>query len=723
MKTRNNENQMWNFPKKIFRIFLVFIVVLYLQYMYLALFPVVYGINMKKFAEARNTYSQVLYANRGTIYDSNSNILAVNISSYTVVAYLSPSRGEDYVKDKVATAKALAPILNMEESYILSLLNKDAYQVELGPGGRNISELKKDEIKSLGLKGIGFIENTKRYYPNGNFASYILGYAKRNETTDEKGKITYSIDGELGLESKYDEILKGKNGYVSYQQDRFGYKIPDTKETRIEAENGSDIYLTIDSNIQRFLESAVKDAGEVYKPDWMLLSIMDAKTGDILGSATYPSFDPNIRDITNYENPLVSYMYEPGSTMKTYTYMCAIDKGTYNGSETYLSGSVNIGGSTINDWNKLGWGIITYDLGYEYSSNTAIVNILNKFIGKEDLKECLTRFGFGQKTGIELPREFAGSINFNYPIEVATAGFGQGIWTTAIQHLQAMTIIANNGKMLRPHIVKEIKNPNTGEIIYQREIEESKKLVKDSTVNKMKELMYNTVNGNNIGTTGTGYKIEGYDIIGKTGTAQIYDTNSNRYYSGWNDYIYSFSGIFPKDNPKYIVYGAIQRPNNGSAKGLQSAVKEVIKNIAKYKNLFPSDNTEITINEYTLDSYISVDIDKTKNLLEDNGLKVIIIGDGNKVINQFPSKGIKLISGDKVFLLTNGTNINIPNMKGWSRSEVETYLKLLGIKYKIDGYGYVVNQSVAPNTQYEKDMEIQIFLEEKFKPENTKREE
>ena len=722
MKTRNNENQNWEFPSKIFKIFLVLIMVIYIQYMYLSLSPVVYKINMKKFAEARNTYSQTLYANRGTIYDSSSNTLAINISSYTVIAYLSPSRGGDYVKDKEGTAKALAPIINMDEDYIMNLLNKDVYQVELGPGGRNLSELKKDEIIALDLDGIDFIENSKRYYPNGDFASYILGYAKRNEISDN-GKITYSIDGELGLESKYDDILKGKNGYLQYQQDRQGYKIPDTKETRIEAENGSDIYLTIDSNIQRFLESSVKDAAEIYEPDWMLLTVMDAKTGDILGSATYPSFDPNIRDIENYENPLVSYTYEPGSTMKTYTYMCAIDKGTYDGNLTYQSGSIEIGGSIINDWNKVGWGTVTYDLGYEYSSNTAIANVLNRFINKQDLKECFTKYGFGQTTGIELPREFPGNITFNYPIEVVAAGYGQGILTTAVQHLQALTIISNGGKMLKPNIIKEIRNSNNGEIIYQREIKESKQIVKDKTVSKMKELMFNTVNGTNYGTTGSGYKITGFDIIGKTGTAQIYDVDSNRYLTGWNDYIYSFSGIFPNKDPKYIVYGAIQRPNNGSARGLQIATKTALENIAKYKNVFPSDSTEQTINEYILDSYISTNTNKTKDILEANGLNVIVIGDGNKVISQYPYKGIKVVNGDKVFLITNGTNIKIPNMKGWSRNDAELYLKIIEVDYELNGYGYVISQSEKTGTLIEDNMKITILLGDKFQLVDKEKEE
>ena len=371
MKTRKRK-QIWKFPKKIYAFFLVFIFVLFLQLVRLSAFKKVYGINMKEFALNRNTKSNVIYATRGSIFDREGNSLAINVTSYTVIAYLSPKRTGSssvikHVEDPEYTAYKLSPILNMSVEKLTELMSQKLYQVELGPGGRGITELKKQEIEALELPGIDFIENQKRYYPNGNFASYIIGYAKKNDDS--------SIIGEMGIESKYDDILKGTDGYEEYQQDLNGYKIPDTKEKRINPINGNNIYLTIDSNIQRFLETAVKENSKKYSPEWMIMAVMDAKTGDILGSASTPSFDPNIKDITNYENPLTTYLYEPGSTMKIFTYMCAIEKGVYDGTETYQSGKYKIGEDTVNDWNVHGWGTINYDLGFEYSSNVAIANI------------------------------------------------------------------------------------------------------------------------------------------------------------------------------------------------------------------------------------------------------------------------------------------------------------------------------------------------------------
>ncbi len=350
MKTRTNK---WKSPMIAFCFFLVFIFVLYLQYLYLSLSSNVYGINMQEFANNRNTYSSTLYAKRGTIYDVQGDILATDVSSYTVIAYLDESRTGSsstlyHVQDKQKTAEALSPLLNMDVDTLLELLNKDAYQVELGPGGRGISEVLKKQIEELNLPGIDFIESYKRFYPNGDFASYLIGYAKKNEVM-VNGKLENIMQGELGIEVKYDDILKGTNGYISYQQDRYGYKIPDTPEENVPAIDGSDIYLTIDANIQRILEAEADKIVESYDPEWLTVTIMDAKTGDILGSVSEPSFDPNILNITNYENPLTSFVYEPGSVMKIFTYMCAIEKGTYKGDQTYQSGVIDVEGTKIYD--------------------------------------------------------------------------------------------------------------------------------------------------------------------------------------------------------------------------------------------------------------------------------------------------------------------------------------------------------------------------------------
>lgn len=722
MKKRNTKLKHWKFPNYILKCFFFCLIALYLQLCYLALSPSIYGINMDEFAKARNTVSKTLYAKRGTIYDKDGNTLALNVYSYTVVAYLSDTLTTDkknprHVVDKEKTAKALAPVLNMTEEYILRLLNQDVYQVELGPGGRGITELKKEEIEALELPGIGFLENKKRYYPNGDFASYVLGYAKQYDKVVEdngRNKIENEIVGELGIEAKYDELLRGMNGSLKQQQDRYGYQIPDTKEYRTPAIDGSNIYLTLDSNIQRFVESAVKESASEYNPEWLVLTAMDAKNGKILGTASSPSFDPNLRNIVNYENPLVSYVYEPGSTMKTYTYMCAMEKGTYKGDEKFKSGHIDIGEYTVNDWNRKGWGDITYDKGYEYSSNVGVVNILNKFINKDDLKACLQKFGFGSKTGIELPREQTGSIRFQYEIEVATAGFGQGITTTQIQNLQALTIISNNGKMLKPHIIDKIVDPNTGKVTYKAKKEESKQLVKQSTVDKMKELMYNTIYGDDPGTTGYAYDIEGFDIIGKTGTAQIFDNETGLYLSGKNDYIFSFAGMYPKDDPEIIIYGAMRRPTWGESRGLSTAINSIMESIAKYKNMFKEKYDQNTIVTYQLNSYYNKKKDDVIKELNSQNIHPIVIGNGEKIISQYPQRSTTVMSGDKVILLTNDEEKTLPDLTGWSSKDAIHLFNLLGLDYELEGHGFVENQSIKAGTKVTGKEKIKLTLKDKY---------
>ena len=698
MKTRSIK---WKAPMIVFCVFLVFIFVLFLQYLYLSLSPNVYGINMNEFASNRNTYSSTLYAKRGTIYDSQGDILANDVSSYTVIAYLDESRTGSsttlyHVKDKQKTAEALSPLLNMDVETLLDLLNQDKYQVELGPGGRGITEILKKQIEDLNLPGIDFIESYKRFYPNGDFASYIVGYAKKNEVeivVDDETKTETIMQGELGIEVKFDEILKGVNGYISYQQDRYGYKIPDTPEENVPATDGSDIYLTIDANIQRIIEAALDEAIEFDNPDWVTINVMDAKTGDILASAASPSFDPNKLNLVNYENPLTSFAYEPGSVMKIFTYMCAIEKGTYKGDQTYQSGVIDVEGTKIHDWNQVGWGEITYDYGFEMSSNVATVNIMQNFLTKDELKDCLTKYGFGSQTGIELPRELSGSLVFNYPVEVAAASYGQGITTTPIQHLQALSIIANDGYMVKPNIVSKIVN--NGKVTYERQITKSERIVSQATVDKIKELMYNAINDVEGGAIGTAYIVDGLDVIGKTGTAQIYDSVNGGYLTGWLDNLYSFSGMFPKDDPEIIMFVSYKRPKNGSNKGLKNMSHSIIESIAKYKGLISDKKDDNDIKSYDVSDYTN--LDKEAVLKELDGLDVVVLGNGNKIIDQYP-KNTTLVTNDKIFLLTNDNNIKMPDLKGYSRIEAISILNLLDIDYEIEGYGYVTEQNIKADS-------------------------
>lgn len=671
------------------------------------------------FIKGRNAVEEVLMPKRGTIYDKNGNVLAEDVASYTLIAYLKESRVDangkkEYVEDIDLTSEKLSTVLDASKEEIKEVLTKgkekDKYQVEFGSFGKGLTELTKSSIDDLKLQGIDFIKDIKRYYPSGDFASYILGYTVKKEDKDKNKWIT----GELGLEEYFNNDLKGEEGYITYERDKYGYKIANGREYTVPADNGNDIYLTIDNNIQLFVETAVKEAQEKSEAEWVLMGAMDAKTGKILAFSSTPSFDPNQRNMKSYIDPIAGLSYEPGSTMKIFSYMCAIESGKYDGSTKYESGTKTYESTdsnstvTIADWNKKGWGNITYDEGFALSSNIAVANIVENVINKNELKACYQKYGFGSKTNFTMNREEAGTINFKYQVEAATAGYGQGIMTTPIQNMQALTIISNNGTMLKPYIIDKIVDNDTGKTVYEGKKEELGKVVSEETISKMKKLMSSVINGTPETATGTGYYMDGYNLIGKTGTAQIFDYKRGRYMDGPSEYIYSFSGIFPEDNPEIILYAAVKIPKD-TTNYISPMIKEVEKNITKYLNIEETSKEKKT---YKLESYYNKDVNKVKTKLEQNGIKVLVLGNGNKVINEYPTAGNIVYEEDLVILKTNNFDNKMIDLTNYSYKEVENILKLMNIQYELQGTGYVYEQSILPGEEI-KDKVI-IKLKEKY---------
>ena len=680
------------YNNKIINIFIVialfcFLILIY-RTAYLSLAKEVDGVNLKEFAQSRSVVSKTIPAKRGNIYDRNGEALAINVSSYTLIAYLDESRseGEDelyHVKDKKNTAKKLATVIDMKEDDIYEILNQEnMYQVEFGTAGKGLTELEKEEIEKLNLPGIDFIEDVKRYYPNGSFASYVLGYA----TTNEDGKIV----GEFGMEELLNDVLSGTDGYTTYQKDLNGYKIPGTKEVTVDAVDGNDVYLTIDSNIQFFVEQAIGEAEENYNFDWMTIVVADAKTGEILGTGQSPTFDPNTRDIENWTDVTVAEAYEPGSIMKIYTYMAAMEAGTYRGSDKFKSGVYETEDETkIYDWLPQGFGTITYDQGFIASSNVGVINIMNNFINKTILQDYFKKLGFGTKTGITLANEVSGQIKFNYQTEVYNASFGQGITTTPMQHVKALTSIANDGIMLKPYIISKVLDENNKEV-YTGQREELGQVASKETTDKMKELMYNVVNSNWYGATGTIYKVKNSDVIGKTGTAQLVNEKAGSYYTDDYNMTRSFVGMWPKDDPEVIIYASVKR--SGTSTPISKAVTSIIENMNKYLNIF-SEEEDDTIENFIVDNYLN----KTKTDVESKtkNVKKLYIGTGNKIINQYPAKGSILSSNDTLILLTNSNNPKIPNLKGYSKQEAKAVCNMLNLKCTFKGYGYISSQSTS----------------------------
>ena len=660
---------------------------------YIVLSSKVDGIDLQAKAASIATTEETLYANRGNIYDVNGEMLATTVNAYTVIAYLDESRTTDaenprHVVDKEATAAALAPLLEMSEERLLELLNKDVYQVELGPGGRGITEVLKRAIEELELPGIDFISDSKkRYYSNLTFASYIIGYAKENE----EGKLV----GELGIEGYYDDLLSGTNGYTQYlKYTSSNYKIPNTPEETVEAVDGSDIYLTIDFDIQYIAENAVKEFQDTYKTEWAIFTVMDADTGAIVASATSPNFNPNdTNTITSYMNPLVSYQYEPGSVMKIFSFASAIEEGLYDGDELYESGSIQVDSETvINDVDKT-WGTISFDTGFAYSSNVAATTLAFRLLeyGEKKLPDYYDALGFGKKTGIELANEVSGDMEVVYKSELANSSFGQGISVTPIQMLQALSSMTNDGNIIKPYIVDKIVN-SEGNITYEGKRTVVNNVYSSQTVEKMHELMHKMIYEG----LSTAWQIEGLSLMGKTGTAQIASPNGG-YLTGEYDTIRSFAGIFPEEDPEYIVYVAARKVEGNSVK-FANVVTSAIEEIAKHAKL-TSETKETDLSKViNIENYLSKDISSVTTMLENQKLNIVVIGNGKYITNQYPLKNGTVLENGKLFLVTNGTELKMPNMTGWSLSDVKNYCNLIGLNLEYKGYGYVSTQSLAQDT-------------------------
>lgn len=674
---------------------------------YIVLSSKVDGIDLQAKAASITTTEETLYANRGNIYDVNGEMLATTVNAYTVIAYLDESRTTDaenprHVVDKEATAAALAPLLEMSEERLMELLNKDVYQVELGPGGRGITEVLKRAIEELELPGIDFISDSKkRYYSNSTFASYIIGYAKENE----EGKLV----GELGVEGYYDDILSGTNGYTKYlKYTSSNYKIPNTIDDTKKAVDGSDIYLTIDFDIQYIAENAVKEFQDTYKTEWAIFTVMDADTGAIVASATSPNFNPNdTNTITSYMNPLVSYQYEPGSVMKIFSFASAIEEGLYDGNELYESGSIQVDSETIiNDVDKT-WGTISFDTGFAYSSNVAATMLAFRLLenGEKKLPDYYDALGFGKKTGIELANEVSGDMEVVYKSELANSSFGQGISVTPIQMLQALSSMTNDGNIIKPYIVDKIVD-SEGNVTYEGKRTVVNNVYSSQTVDKMHELMHKMIYEG----LSTAWQIEGLSMIGKTGTAQIASPNGG-YLTGEYDTIRSFAGIFPEEDPEYIVYVAARKVEGNSVK-FANVVTDAIEEIAKHAKL-TSETKETDLSKViNIENYLSKDINSVTTMLENRKLNIIVIGNGKYVINQYPLKNSIVLENGKLFLITNGIEIKIPNMTGWSLSDVKNYCNLIGLNLEYSGYGYVVSQSIAPDTVLDiANMTLNVHLE------------
>ncbi|MDQ0273895.1 penicillin-binding protein [Cytobacillus purgationiresistens] len=658
-------------------------------------------------AKAKQLYGgqSIIEARRGTIFDRNGEVIAEDANSYQLIAILSNSMTTDkdhpkHVVEPEKTAKELAKYIDMDEGDIYKRLTigGDPFQVEFGSAGRDLSIQTKKELEELKLPGIIFQQDTNRFYPNGLFASHSIGYVDKQK--NEEGKVV--PQGMMGLEMTLNDLLTGTDGKFSYESDLWGYLLPNGDEVVKPAKNGKDVYLTIDKKIQIFLEDAMSKVDEEYSPEKMIAIVADPKTGDILGMSQRPSFDPKTKEGIDqtWRNLAIEDSFEPGSTMKIFTLAAAIEEGVFQPDASFQSGSYKVTEKSpqIKDHNGgKGWGTISYLEGIQRSSNVAIAKMVKEQLGYDTYREYLTEFGFDRPTGIDLPNETGGKIVYEWPLEKATTGFGQGTAITPMQQIQAATAIADDGKMKKPHVIKEIVDADKEKTEQKTKTEIAGQPISANTAKKVRDILETVVSSEN-GTGFNRYNIDGYEVAGKTGTAQI-PKSGGGYLTGHENYVFSFIGMAPADDPELIVYVAVQQPDidlsTNGAEPVSQIFKPVMKNSLSYLNIEPSDYAKLQVNETPNVSGMKVETAKKK--LEELGLDPVVIGDGAEVAEQVPGDTFNMLEGEKVLIKTDG-KLTVPDLGGWSLRDVLKFVKISNLKLNSVGNGYVVKQNLSPGS-------------------------
>lgn len=704
-----------------FLLFGVLFLILIGRITYIQATGVVKGHELEVEAAAKYQRQATLTADRGKILDRNGEVIAEDTVSYRVVAVIDPTATTSknnirHVADPLYTAKALAEVIPLSEDRIYEILTQNEgqpedkwkYQVEFGRAGRGLSYEQKEKIVNFKLPGILIVNEKKRFYPNGTFASHLIGFAQKEEE-QVNGRYVEKTVGMMGIEQTYNDELTGVDGRVEYKADLKGYLLPNSEKMVEPAQDGKNIQLTIDKTIQSFLEESMSEVAEQYSPQSIIGIVANPKTGEILAMSQRPTFDPMTREglEANWLNDAVENTIEPGSTMKVFTVAAAVETNNWHPNAYYQSGSYTLFDRTIKDHNGgKGWGTITYLEGFQHSSNTAMAHQL-EIMGYDTLIEYLDKFGFGKKTDIDLPKETTGTILTKYPANVLTTSFGQGSTVTPIQLIQAFTAIANEGKMMQPYIIKEIENPNNGENELKSEPKVKATPISAETANTMKELLASTVTSED--GTAQRYAIDGYEVAGKTGTAEM-PKEGGGYAKGDNEYLYSFLGMAPVDDPQFIMYIAVSKPqlkNEPGSEPVSKIFKTVMKNSLMYYNIKPADTADIsytTLQDYTGQSTASVSTE-----LSNDGIKTVVIGEEGKVVSQYPSENTKLMRGNIVFLKTEGA-ITLPDFESWSLRNVLVYKQMSGLPIEVVGEGYVTSQSVSPNHLIEDSSPIVVKL-------------
>ncbi|PRO65319.1 penicillin-binding protein [Alkalicoccus urumqiensis] len=671
-------------------VFTIGVVIIFSRFAYIQASKEVDDVHLYELLETRWTQTQDLDGKRGSITDRNGEVLAEEIPSYTITAVLD-DQFESHVADPAATAAELAPALEMDEGRLEELLSRDAFQVELGAAAKNLSYEKMQEIEAMELSGIHFREDPRRYYPMQTFASHVIGYTERDMS-----------EARMGLESSLNDYLSDTAGYIQYQQDGSGRPLASQEEIIKEPEHGDDVVLTLDARIQTAMEQTMSQVDEMFEPERMMAVAAHAETGEILAMSNRPSFNPNeYESIENYTNYAISSRFEPGSTMKIFTLAGAVEEGVYNGEATFESGSVEVYDRRIRDHNNgEGWGEITYNEGVQRSSNVAFSKIAMDQLGPENVYKYIEAFGFREPTGIDLPNEAEGGlIAESGPVDAVTTAFGQATAVTAMQQVKAASAIANDGKMVNPYVVSQILNEE-GETVAENTPTVSGEPISAETATEVRDILTTVVSSEN--GTGQAFAIDGFEVAGKTGTAQIVGEDG-RYVRGHGQNLYSFIGMAPADDPEVIVYVAVDRPDledhEIGSEPVSMIFRQVMEQSLQYLNIRP-DEDELehgSAEQILLPDFSGEQAESVEEELKDLGMEPVMIGDGSIVEDQSFAPETPLAAGEMVFLVTDGSP-EMPDVTGWSTRELRQFADTAGVRSEVEGSGFVYAQMPPPGS-------------------------
>lgn len=575
-------------------------------------------------------------AKRGEVWDRNGVQLAYNISSPTVLAI--PAQ----IKDKKATAAQLAAALQMTEDSVFQMISQRKSSVYIKPAGRKMTMEKAQEIRALELPGIFVAEDNKRYYPFGELAAHILGFT--------------GIDnqGLTGIELKYNSLLTGIGGNISYLAQANGGAMPNSTDKYEKPHDGMNLQLTIDSHLQSVLERELDQAMVKYQAKNAIAIMMDPNNGEILAMGARPGYNPgNFRDYPKetYNRNLPIWMtYEPGSTFKIITLAAALEEKKVNLTEGFHDpGAIEVAGARLRCWKRGGHGSETFLQVVENSCNPGFV-VMGQRLGKEKLFDYISNFGFGKKTGIDLGGEENGilfKLSRVGPVELATTSFGQGVSVTPIQQISAVSAAVNGGKLYKPHVARAWYSPETGQLQETIKPEMVRQVISEETSKQVRETLESVVaNG-----TGRNAFIEGYRVGGKTGTAQ--KVINGRYSA--DEHIVSFIGFAPADDPKVVVYAAVDDPQGIQFGGLIAAplVKNIMEDALHYMNVPPrKDQLE---RKYVYGDTKQLEVPNlvgmsVTDIYEDLNSDFLLAksGVGNFVTNQVPKPGVKVEQGSTI---------------------------------------------------------------------------